>query len=212
MALAAVDQEPAGQRAAPAVLDRVAQRADGGRLADDAMVETLAFHQRPFEELDGAVDRRAFLVAGDEEADRAGERLLGDEAQGGGCRRGEAALHVASAAAPELTVGDFGRERIEPPACRVAGRDDVGMAGEGEIGLSPPEPRIEVGDVGRSRRREDDELSGESFLGHEIAQIRQRAAVGRRHRPTADERARDLERGGRLWHAVTKGSECANGE
>ena len=96
---------------------------------------------------------------------------------------------------PSATSAENGsnRQRVE-----VAGRDDVGVAGEGEIGLSPPEPRIEVQDVGRSRRREDDELGGESRLGHEIAQIRQRAAVGRRHRPTADERARDLERGGRL--------------
>src|SRR6202044_2895815 len=41
MALAAVDCEPSIQRAAPAVLDRVAERADACRLADDAMVEKL---------------------------------------------------------------------------------------------------------------------------------------------------------------------------
>ena len=73
VALAAVEDETAGQRAAPAVLDRVAERLDAGRLADDAMVEPLAPGERPVEKLDCAVDRRAFLVAGDKEADRARE-------------------------------------------------------------------------------------------------------------------------------------------
>ena len=126
------------------------------------MVETLALGERPFQELDRAVDRRAFLVAGDEEADRARERPLGDEAQRCGCGGREAAFHVARAAAPELAVGCFARERIEPPARQVARRDDVGVAGEGEIGREAPESRIEIADVGRSRRCEDDKFSGES--------------------------------------------------
>ena len=62
------------------------------------------------------------------------KRPLGDEAQGGGDRGGDAALHVAGAAAPELAVGDLAGERIEPPARDVAGRHDVGVAGEDEIG------------------------------------------------------------------------------
>ena len=139
MALAAVDCEPSIQRAAPAVLDRVAERADACRLADDAMVEKLTPRQRPVEELDRAVDRRAFLVAGDEKAERSGKRPLGDEAQGGGHSGGDAAFHVARAAAPELAVGDLGRERIEPPAFNIAGRHDVGVAGEGEIGTPAPD-------------------------------------------------------------------------
>ena len=89
-------------------------------------------------ELDRAVDRGAFFVAGDEEADRARERALGDEAQGGGDRGGDAALHVAGAAAPELAIGDLGRERVEPPERLVARRDNIGVAGEGEIGLPAP--------------------------------------------------------------------------
>ena len=102
------------------------------------MVERLPLGERPVEELDRAVDRGAFFVAGDEEADRARERALGDEAQGGGDRGGDAALHVAGAAAPELAVRDFARERVEPPERLVAGRHDVGVAGEGEIGLAAP--------------------------------------------------------------------------
>ena len=122
------------------------------------------------------------------------KRRLGDEAQGGGDGGGDAALHVAGAAAKKLAVGDLGRERIEPPALDVAGRDDVGMAGENEIGPPGPEPRVEVQDRRRPGGLEGDELGCESSPGQEIAQIGQRPAVLRRHRATADQRARDLER------------------
>src|SRR5271170_5680143 len=200
MALAAADREPAVKRAAPAVFDRVAERADAGRLADNAMVETLAPGERPVEELDRAVDRRTFLVAGDEEADRALKRPLGDEAQGCGHSGGDAALHVAGAPAPEFAVGNLGCERIKPPALNIAGRDDVGMAGEGEIGPSGSEPGMEVQDRRRARRLEREELGCESRPRQEIAEIRQRPAVVGGDRPATDERARDLERRGRRRH------------
>src|ERR1700733_9050053 len=70
------------------------------------------------------------------------------------------------------------------------------MAGEGKIGPRSAEPRIKVEDRGRSRRVERDELGGETGPPQEIAQIGQRAAVGRRHRGKSDERARDVERRG----------------
>ena len=101
---------------------------------------------------------------------------LRDEAQSGGDGGGDPALHVAGAAPPELAVRDFARERIEPPERLIAGRHDVGVAGEGEIGLGRAEPRIKVEDRGRSRRLERDELGGETGLAQEIAQVGQRAA------------------------------------
>ena len=72
MALLALHGHVAGERAAPADLDHVAEGVRVGRLAEDAMVEAFAARLRPGEQLDGAVDRRTFLVAGDQEADRAG--------------------------------------------------------------------------------------------------------------------------------------------
>jgi len=116
MALATADGDPSVERAAPAVLDCVADRINGSRFAQDAMVEHLPFGERPVDKLDRAVDRGAFFIAGDEEADRARERPPGDETQGGGDGGGDPALHVAGAAAPELAVGDFARKRVEPPA------------------------------------------------------------------------------------------------
>ena len=161
------------------------------------MVETLALAKRPVDELDRAVDGRPFLVAGQEETDRACERSPGDEAQGGGDGGCDAALHVAGAAAPELAVGDLGRERVEPPARLVARRHHVGVAGEGEIGPRLSESRIEVEDRGRILRLEGDEVGREPGVAQKIAQIGQRAAVGGRDRGKAEKRTRDLERGRR---------------
>jgi hypothetical protein len=48
MALAAGERQPAGERAATAVLDRVAERGGACRLADEAMIETFAARERPF--------------------------------------------------------------------------------------------------------------------------------------------------------------------
>ena len=56
------------KRAAPADLDHVAERFGIGRLADDRGIPCLALGRRPFEQLCRAVDRRPFLVAGDQAA------------------------------------------------------------------------------------------------------------------------------------------------
>ena len=97
------------------------------------MVEALAARQRPIDELDRAVDGGALLVAGQQKRDRALERAARDEAQGGGERGGDPALHVGDAAAPQRALGERRRERRKAPARRVAGRHDVGVAGEDEV-------------------------------------------------------------------------------
>ena len=118
------------------------------------MVEALAARVRPFQQLDRAVDGRAFLVAGDEEGDSASWRAvplqIGERGGDGG---GEPALHVDRAAAPEHVVGDLRRERIEAPAGRLARRHHVRVAGEHEARpgiarLNAAYARIEVVDVG----------------------------------------------------------------
>ena len=78
-----VHGEEAVEAAAPADLDHVAELLGAGRLADDAGIEPLALGREPVEQLARAVDRVGFLVAGDEEADRAAEILAarGEEAR-----------------------------------------------------------------------------------------------------------------------------------
>ena len=65
MALAAKGIERGVERAAPSNLDRVAQRFGARRLANNAMVETLALIISPAQELFRAIDRRTFLVGED---------------------------------------------------------------------------------------------------------------------------------------------------
>src|SRR5260221_620739 len=73
VALGPVNGQGAGQAAAAADLDHVAEGLGVGRLADDAGVETLAARFQPVEHLLRAVDRDTLLVAGNEQADRAAE-------------------------------------------------------------------------------------------------------------------------------------------
>jgi hypothetical protein len=69
VALAAANRDPSVERAPPAVFDRVGDRFNRGRFTQDAMLERFALGERPVDKLDRAVDRRAFFVPGDEEAD-----------------------------------------------------------------------------------------------------------------------------------------------
>ena len=81
----------------------------------------------------GAVDRRAFLVAGDQEGERARcSRVRGDEFLAGGDHGGEPALHIGGAAAVEQAVADRRLERIGAPFLQRAGRDHVGVPGEAQ--------------------------------------------------------------------------------
>jgi hypothetical protein len=50
VALDALDRQHAGQRAATAVLDHVAERVDRGRFADDAEIEHLAARLQRFDD------------------------------------------------------------------------------------------------------------------------------------------------------------------
>ncbi len=70
VALHALDGQLAAQRAAPAVLDHVADALDRGRLTDDAVVEPFAALLQRVADDGRAVDDRAFLVAGEQQRDR----------------------------------------------------------------------------------------------------------------------------------------------
>src|SRR4051794_21984657 len=111
MALAALYNERAVERAAPADLDRVAEHFRARWFADDAMIEPLAFVVSPAQEFFGAIDGRAFLVAGDEKTDRAlGRSSSRNKSAGGGREGGNPAFHVGGAAPPNRALGERPRE------------------------------------------------------------------------------------------------------
>ena len=142
VALGAVDADLGVEAAAAADLDDVAEGLRVGGLADEAEVRDFAVGLHPVEHADGAVGGRAFFVAGDEEADRALED--GGVGGRGGDEGGDAALHVAGAAADEVAVYHVAGEGVGGPA-GGAGRDDIGVAGKAEMGGGSAEAGVEVG-------------------------------------------------------------------
>ncbi len=131
VALHAEDAQLAAEGAAAAVLDRVAEALDRGRLADDAVVEADAALDQPVADPRRAVDRRPFLVAGDQQRHAAAMRRPGGgELLGGHDHGGDRALHVGGAAAVEPAAAVRRHERVAAPGGERPGRDDVGVAGE----------------------------------------------------------------------------------
>ena len=131
VALDALDHQLAGQAAAAAVLDHVAEALDRGRLADDAVVDALATCLHGLNDGNGAVGGVAFFVGGEQQGNAAG--VVGvrrDEAFNGGHEGGQRGFHVGRAAAVEVAVALGRDERIGRPALDRAGRHDVGVAGK----------------------------------------------------------------------------------
>ena len=122
VALHAFHRERAGERAAAAVLDHVAELADRGRLADDAVIEFLAALRERLDHAHRAVDGGPLLVGSEQHRDRAGViGMLADEIRDRRDERRDRGFHVGSAAAVEHAVPDRRRERVALPQCR-AGR------------------------------------------------------------------------------------------
>ena len=194
MALAALDTERAIERTATADLDHVAKCVLARGLADDAMIEALAFFIRPAQELFRAIDGRAFLVASDEKTNRAFVRSMpgGIGASGGG-EGGDSALHVGRAAPPDRAIGQFRRERIEAPASGIPHGDHIGMPRKDEVRRPCTDAGIEIGDVRRARFRERQPLRRKARLVQREREDVERAAVVRRHRAAAHQRAAKVE-------------------
>ena len=133
VALHALHGEAAAVGTAAADLDRVADALLAGGLAHDAPVDARAARLEFLDHALGAVDRWAFLVAGDQEGNGARVlRVLGHEGLGGGQHGGEAALHVCRAAPVQPAVLHGGLEGLGAPFLQRAGGDHIGMAGEAQ--------------------------------------------------------------------------------
>ena len=198
MPLPAGHGQRAVERAAPADLEGVAQSGSARRLADEGMIEHDAALGCPAQQLDRAVDRHAFLIAGDEQRNRAA-RPAGsgaDVIDRSSEEAGDGALHVDRAASEQLAVGDLARERRMRPGGFLARRHHVGVTGEGEMFFPFADARVEIGDIRGSRLRECRHLHREAGGSQQASQHVQRPAVRRRHRPAADQVPRDRNRVG----------------
>ena len=190
MALAARDNQRAVERTAAAGLDGVAEHRDIARLAQDAVIENLTTLGRPFQQLYRAVDRDAFLVAGDEQRERAFFRLAavgGKMLERSGDETSDAALHIDCAAPIKRVARDVTAERRMPPCRLVARRHHVGVPGEHQIRPCVADAGIKVVDRRGAGLGEGGTMHGKSRLRECLLQISERPALCRRHRPAADE-------------------------
>ena len=191
VALHAPDRQRARERAAAAVLDRVAELRRRGRFADDAVVHRLVARTQRLDDAGRAVGRDAFFVGRDEQRDGTRMcRVRRDELLGGGHERRDRGLHVGGATPEEHAVADHGDERIAVPPIERARRDDVGVAREADDRAGRAAPCPEVVDVAVTVVR-DREARGLEALREQLLA----AVVGGRDGPAGDEVAREVQRG-----------------
>ena len=142
-----------------------------------------------FSSLVRAVDRDAFLVAGDQERDRAFRlaAIRREMVEHGGDAGRDAAFHVDGAAAVERAVDDLAGEGRMRPRRFVAGRHDVGVAGEHQMRRAVADAGVEILHVRRADVRKGHAMHGEAGGAERLLQHGERAAFRRRHRRTAQE-------------------------
>ncbi len=136
VALRAFDDQPARHAAAPAVLDRVAELIGRSRFADDAVIDLHAALFQHAADHDRAVGGRAFLIAGDQETDRACMLRMGcSEFFDRHHHRGDRSFHVGGATSVQLAVAVRRHERVRLPLFERSGGDDIGVSGKYDQGL-----------------------------------------------------------------------------
>src|SRR5262249_56746326 len=121
-----------------------------GRLADQRRIEMIAAIASPLDQLDRAVEPRAFLVAGDEQRQRAAWFPGAEKNERSGDEAGDAALHVDGSPPIERAAVDDAFEGWMQPACLVTGRHHVGMTGEDEVRLAGAYRCEEILDIRRA--------------------------------------------------------------
>ena len=156
VALRAGDGQRCVEAAAAPDLGHLAEPRRVGRLADQAGIDDLAAPAHPLEHLDRTVHGRAFLIARDQQAERAGKRAAAaaKEAGRGGDKARDRPLHVGRAAPIKRLIHDLGGEGIDAPALARAHGHDVGVPGEAKVGRRRPVARVEVVNGGRAARVE----------------------------------------------------------
>ena len=131
MTLLAMDPEVAVQGPAATDFDHVARLLPAGRFTNKTPVDLFTLFIQVFEDLDGAVDRRPFFIAGEEKGDRT--RVSGILFHESFARRdhgGNAAFHVGCAPAVEVTVAGDGLKGIRFPLLQGAGWHHIRMSGK----------------------------------------------------------------------------------
>ena len=198
MALHADDVEPAVEAAAPSDLDGLAEPRGVGRLAHERNGRAARLVPRiQSSTLRVPLIAGAFLVAGDEQADRAFEfRALARhiiERRGG--ESGDRPLHVGGAPPIEHAVLDLGAEgRMASTASHRPGAPRRVWPAKQRCGGPAPMRGIEIVDLLRIILGEDEPLAAKAGWCQRPRKQIQRAGLDRRDARAADQRLCQLNR------------------
>ena len=154
------------------------------------MVELLAARRRPLQQLDGAVDGDAFLVAGDQERDRA-LRLARRGRRGGRARRRASRRCRPSCRPRRGRTARRPRSRPANGGCVQAlsspgGTTSVWPA-KHEMRRPGADARVEIVDVRRARLAEGHAMDVEAGARQDAVEQAERAAFRRGHRRAAQQ-------------------------
>ena len=194
MALHAAHRQVDRHAAAPTDLHHVAEALRARRFADHADIDRLAALGETLQHLHGTVDRRPFLVAGNQEADRAAE-IAAATAEESGRGIGEGSnrpLHVGGTTAEQIAARQLSREGTDRPGGKIARWHHVGMAGKAEMAALRADSGIEVGDIVGAGLREIHALAAEAQRLQRALENLQCARFLRRHAFAADQGARQF--------------------
>ena len=168
MALNAQDLQIAGDGAATAILDHVAEPLGGGGLSHQAPGDLLLTRLERFDHLGGAIDKGALFIAGDEKGDGALMiRMGGDEALHGDQHGGQGALHVGGAPTVEQTIAHRRLEGRRIPLLEWSGGHHIGVTGKAEQRPLAAAASPEVGGVMKHHGL-DDKTQARQILGHHL--------------------------------------------
>src|SRR5260221_3142232 len=202
--LLARDDQVAVERTAPANFDGVAEFILIAWLAQDAVIKALAVLSRPFQKLGRAIDRDAFLVAGDQKRNRAFwlAAMMVQVVENSRDRASNATLHVDRPAAIQLAVRHLARKWRMLPGFFVARRRHVGIAGKYKLRLFCAYAGVEIFDVFGAGLAERHAMHGETCGFQNALEKRERAAFRRRDPRAAQQIAGNGDR-------IGSNSRCA---
>ncbi len=190
--------ETPGQGTTPANLDHVAGDLFARRFADDAPVDPFGALHQYFDHPLRAIDRRTFLVAGNQEGDSAlMMRTLGDEGLGGRDHRGQSAFHVRRAAPVERAGANVRFERIGTPVFQRSSGHHVSVSRKAQHRVPLTARCPQVVDCTKAQLL-DAKAEGFKARRNEILA----ALIGGRDRVSRDQVPGQLKRGGHGVRAV----------
>src|SRR5215831_5748076 len=157
------------------------------------MIELFAARCGPLQKLDRAVDGDVFLIARDQEGDRAAavfSRLAaagGEIAEHRGDAAGDAALHVDSAAAVEEAVFHLAREGSMAPGGLIARRHHIGVTGKRDVRRRVSDARIEIVDIGGAGLTKGHAVHFEAGTLEDVFENAERTGISRGYGRAADQ-------------------------